>query len=370
MAYPVQKYQTYSQNYISRGIASNFYSRCTWLSLLGAMSLGNQKKDELEIGRPDSGEILSGANISPIERKNLGTINRYLARVQTFETSNTKWMGERDTLPTVANPTTASHGQANQAAMSFAWADVVTPILIWHEDMIRADDKASKEGVALARAQVIEEATEVAYQEHVNALNTGLWTGNPADQVADLWSAPLGLVQAFSASNVYGGVNRAVDTAVQAQVDATITSTNIRTILDNAQVTRGLRDKSNGIDLMLTTPALYLQFKAQITAASGTVMHSGLPAMAKMGVKKEVLMIDDVAIAYDLSVPANHVMCFNTKTWKVMFHPKRNLTVTPFVDLSKTGEGAKDADQAYIRTRLMQTCDDPSKNVVYTLIGT
>src|SRR2546423_1424319 len=103
MAFAVEGFATIAQNYISRGIASNFYPKLIFLTALGAATLGNNNKDVLEIGRA-SGEILAGKMISPAERLTLGTVNGYQPRIQGFETNNSKWMGARDTMPTVANP--------------------------------------------------------------------------------------------------------------------------------------------------------------------------------------------------------------------------------------------------------------------------
>src|SRR4051812_34698869 len=116
MAFAVEGFATVAQNYISKGIASNFYAKAPLLAILGALTLGNNNKQSLEIGRVGVGEIVSGAMVSPAEKKRLGTVNAYLPRIQAFKTNNTKSMGVRDTMPVVANASTASHGQAMQAA--------------------------------------------------------------------------------------------------------------------------------------------------------------------------------------------------------------------------------------------------------------
>src|SRR4051794_4848341 len=90
ITFPVSGFNTVAQNFISRGVASNFYSKSTFLAVLGALTLGkNKKKDMLSIGRPDGGEILTNGMVSEIQRKKLGTVNAYLPRVQGFSTSNT-----------------------------------------------------------------------------------------------------------------------------------------------------------------------------------------------------------------------------------------------------------------------------------------
>jgi hypothetical protein len=65
MAFAVERFQTVAQNFISRGVASNFYKKAQFFAILGALTLGNRKDDMLSIGRPNSGEILSGGMVTP-----------------------------------------------------------------------------------------------------------------------------------------------------------------------------------------------------------------------------------------------------------------------------------------------------------------
>jgi hypothetical protein len=376
ITFPVSGFNTVAQNFISRGVASNFYSKSTFLAVLGALTLGkNKKKDMLSIGRPDGGEILTNGMVSEIQRKKLGTVNAYLPRVQGFSTSNTaaRTGSGRVTLPDVANKTTASHGQANQFAAQFKWTHVDTPILIWHEDKIRAGQEGTKEGAAIAMGQVIDESTEIASQDQIDWLATKVWTGGGAiTQTNDLWDEPLGIVEATKTNNTYANVDRTVtgNSVWQSQVDSTFTAVDAKRLVDDANLTKGLRVKGQGADLILTTTALYQQFKQQVLAGGGVILQNGLPEMAKLGVKKEMLQIDNVLITYDPNCPANSAVVFDTSVWKFMVHPQFNFRVTPFVDNTTTGI-AKDAyDYAYIQTRFMLTCDNPFLNVRYSALGT
>jgi hypothetical protein len=139
-------------------------------------------------------------------KKRLGTVNAYLPRAQKFTTSNSQYRtgSGRVALPDVASKTTLSHGQATQGAAKFGWTHLDTPILVWHEDKIRAGNEGTKEGQGIAMGQLIDEATEVAIQDHIDKLANDIWTGNPSSQNADLWDAPLGLVQAVDTANTYG----------------------------------------------------------------------------------------------------------------------------------------------------------------------
>src|SRR5690349_13023107 len=101
---PISGFDSTCQKYIqSSPIASNFYKKSAYAAILGALTLGNNNKGSLDIGRPGVGEILSGANIPAIQRVQLGTINGYVPRIQGFKTQNTRELDVYDDLPGTAN---------------------------------------------------------------------------------------------------------------------------------------------------------------------------------------------------------------------------------------------------------------------------
>lgn len=371
MAFAVSGFASIAQDYISRGVASNFYNKLPFMAALGALTLGNNNKtDVLSIGRPNAGEILSARLISPAEKLKLGSVNAYHPRIQSFETSNSMWAAKYTNMPTVASPLTNAHSQATQNSATFRWAELITPILIWHEDKIRAGQEGTKEGQAITMAQIVEEATEIAYQEHVKELNDKIWNGSPTSQSSDPWDQPLGILAALSATNTYGLVSRTAEPTWQAKVVSTAMPVDIVRLLDDANLTQLARIRGAGVDACFTTPALYRQFKQQILSTNGgVILQNGIPGMAKLGVKQEVLQKDNVYIMYDPTCPAGEVHFHTMATWKLAFHPQRNMKVTKFVDLTETGEGAKDADQAFIRTRIMLSNDNPGLNVRYSSVA-
>jgi hypothetical protein len=312
--------------------------------------------------------------VSPVERKRLGTINFYLPRAQLFATANSAYRAGgtgRVALPDVASKTTLSHGQAMQGAAKFGWTHLDTPILVWHEDKIRAGNEGTKEGQSIAMGQLIDEATEVAIQDHLDKLATDVWTGNPSSQSADLWDAPLGLVQAVDTANTYGNVDRSTEALWRAQKDTTFTAVDITKIIDDANLTKSVRVKGRGVNCILTTTALYQQFKAQILSQGGVVLQNGpLQKFAKMGVTMEVLQKDNCYITYDPNCPASNVFALDTSVFKFMLHPQFNFKTTPFVDNTKTGIAKEAYDYAYLQSRFMLTCDNPFLQVRYTAIGT
>ena len=374
MAFALSGFSTIAQNFISKSIASNFYPRLQLLSAIGAFTLTRNKKTSLNIGRPGCGEILSGKMITKAEVERLPAINGYQPRIQGFETSNSKWMGKYDTNPIVGSSQTLAHSQVGQNSALFYRAELKTPILVWHRDKERCSREGTERGRGLAMAQLLEEATEVAYQEHVKELNAKMWTGNPTSQSADPWDQPLGIMEMLSATNTYGGVDRSVaaHASWRAIVDTTLTATDLDRIVDDANVTKSLKDLGSGVNLGITTKALYLQFKAQAQAAGSVVrvLPEGIPGMAAMGVKQECLLKDNTYVMYDSTCPANNFLGLNLETMKIMIFPGKNLTVSKWVDLSTATEGAKNADQAFINTEILVANDNPALNIKYTAIGT
>lgn len=376
MAFALEGFQTRVQNHISKQISSSFYQKSTFLAVLAAQTLNQTKRDTLSIGRPDGGEILSGGEVSSVERKSLGDVKAYVPRIQGFKTNNTAARSGtgRVALPTTASGSTNSHGQATQFGAEFHWTHIDTPIQIWHEDKYQAARAGTKEGQAIAMAQVLDEAERVARQDHLDWLAQNVWTGSPTTQSDHLWDAPAGIVDALSTTNTYGRTDRSTlssDSSWKSQLVSTATAADITKIIETANLDYGIATKGNGINLVLTTPALYKQFKNQILSSSGggVVMQNGLPDMAKMGVRKEILQKDNVLITYDPFCPASTVCCFDTTVWKFMLHPLFNFKVTEFVDNTKTGQGQDAYDYAYIQTRFMLTCDSPFFNIRFSSVA-
>jgi hypothetical protein len=379
MAFAVQGFAAIAQNFVSQNIASNFYPRCQFLSALGSFTLTRNKKTSLNIGRPEGGEWLSGRQITKADQQSIPLVvaNGYQTRIQQFETNNSKWMAARDTNPVVANATTNSHGQVGQAAALFYRARLKTPILIWHTDKARAGRSGTEKGQQLGMAQLINEATEVAYQEHVKELNSKIWNGSPTSQSLDPWDQPLGITAAFSASNTYGNVDRTTipsTSAWNALVDSTITAVDLNKIVNDANVTKGIADlNGRGIDFAITTKDLYLKFKNQLISQGAVgvrIVPDGLPGMAALGVKQETLCLDNVTVMYDTQCAANTVLGFDMSCWNMIIDPASNLSITPFRDLSEYAEGAKDADQAFLTTEFILACSNPGLQVKYSAIGT
>ena len=379
--YAVSGYAAIAQNRIDKKIASNFYPRLPFLSALQAFTLTRNKKTAGSIGRvgaekKDLGAILSGREIGPIEVMNIPRgINGIQPRIQRYETDNTKEMAAYDTTAVVANATTMAHSQVGQAAALFYRNRIQTPILVWHSDLERHMSGTSGDGRGLAESQCVQDATEVAYQEHVKKLNTLIWSGSPTSSSTDPWDQCHGINDVFSATNTYGNVDRSLagNAAWRAVVDSTAQACDIRKLLDDVKVTKNIRDlNATAPELCITTKANYLKMKSQILSQGvslGHVVKEGIPNAAQMGVHQEALNVDDTWIMYDTSCPANTVRFFAMETFNLMVFPGKNLTTSKFTDLKHNSEGAKEANQAFIETEFIFYNTNPALNVTFTAVS-
>lgn len=368
MAFAVENFQVTSQNYISPNIMSNFYGKLPFFAMLYATTVGHGNDVELDIGRPLP-EQLAGKYITPADKIDFQDFNGYVVPIQRFETNNTVVLGKYPTHPVVANPTTTAHSQVGQAGAKFFSTDIETPILIWDRDLDRALNKSTRAGQGLAAAKVIERATKVALQEHIKSINYRTWNGNPTSQTVDPMDDLIGLVQAVQSTNTYGAVDRAVETTWAAKYHTGATTANLSALLDYANLDDGLRVYGNGADVMFCSMTNYKNFKSQAKALGATVVQNtnDVLKMGKYGLKQEALQIDNCLVTYDPTCATNSVFALSMAPWTVAFRPGRMFTVSPYEKL--TGEGAKLAKQAFIRTEMILACENPGLQVQWTAVS-
>lgn len=386
---PVSGFASTCQKYIqSSSIATNFYSMAPWAAFLKALQIGNNDKDSLTLGRGGSTEVLSGAQLTPAQRMTIGTVNEYVPRIQGFKTQNTRELDVYDDLPGTQSQLTRAPSQADQYGAAFGWGELVTEIKIWHEDKARWVEDGTMDGAGLKAIDGLHHATEVAMQDHLDALIENLWNGNPASQTASLWKSSsgnpftnpgccLGLIQMASATNIYGRVDRSnADNAAlwAASVDSTLTTDNVQSIIDDFKYTKGIANYGKGPFMMLVPSNQFVKFKAQAKASHTIIeqMPEGLVKMAKMGVEIDTVRVDNVYIIRDPWLTTNGytttVILLDTSPLKTIFKGDKTFKVTKFLDQTEYGDNPSDLDRAWIRTRFMLTHDNPKRVARYTAI--
>jgi hypothetical protein len=374
MAFVRESFQAYAQEYIGSTIHSNLFPKIPLVYALTGLG-GNQTKSTNRIGRPGVQDVFAGKKLSKAQRETLTAgFNAYEPRIHFRTTSNNKNMGARDTMPTVANPTTTSQDQ-NVGTAKFCWTRKVEPILVWNEALARAMGGV---GIGLgsrqkAVASLLEQAADEALNVHLDNWATSFWTGTPTNQASDPWDDAAGIQQAIgSATNTYGNVDRGVgaNSAWVPQVVTAARSAVLSSLIDEANITEECGIVGNGIDLVLTGKSIFRTFKDECRNKGGQVFANGMPEMAEYGVgQPEVLKFDRTHVMLDKNCPDNAVACLNLSGWKLITHGDMNFKTTKFVDLKEFTEGAKDAHQAFIETKLILACEEPAVQCYFSNVS-
>lgn len=386
--YAVGGLTTLSQARLTSTIASQGYAKSALLYMLAGAN--KSAASPLEIGRPNEGAILSGADIGSAEKLSLRNMTSYDPRIQGFKTSNTVVSGARSNMPAVANPTTASQGQAVQYAAKFNWmAYMQTPLELWKIDTDMAlSSGGGDEGRGLAVGKLVEDATRVGTEEHLDQIASRMLYGTPTNQAVLPNDDLQGVILAGTANNTYGNVDRSAlsaDDPWQGVSISTAKPLDIYQLNLDANVTQKMGVFGGGINCWLCGGDYYKVFKQQVLARSkdaGIVGGgAGLPTMAKYGVEREVLRVDNAYLMHEpfldqcygtqagtntplYTAQPNTLIGLNLKLWKMIFHPSYNMKIGTWKDISDTAVSNPNALINFIQTMAILSCDRPRLGVI------
>lgn len=390
-SYAISGFATLSQKFLGKNVASQSYAKSALMYFLAGY---NPAGDLLSIGRPDESTIFAGVPLSAADLSTLVDKASYNPRIQGFKTNNTQVVGARSSNPAVANPTTASQGQALQNTAQFYWMMYMkTPIEVWQFDMDMAIQGKEGDGLGLAVGSVVEGASRIGMEEHVDQLAARLLYGSPSSQFVQPNDDLQGIITAGTANNLYGQVDRSGLDADDPWNAVTVSSAfprDIYKIVQDINIKQKFSVYGGGVNLILAGGDNYITFKNQILARQKdagivtTPAGMGLPTMAKMGVEREVLRADNVYVMHEpfldtcyanqagtttplYTAQPGYVVCLNTRLIKLLFHPKYKMKVSPFVDLSDKARSAPMTTQSFITTAAILACDRPRVGVgLYT----
>ena len=387
--YALGGFNTLAQKALTRTIASQGYARSAFgYFMCGA---GQPAADLLSIGRPNEGSVWAGVPLSLAQKTELANRLSYAPRIQGFKSSNTVVVPARGNMPIVNSPATLSTGQAVQNAANFNWTSyITTPIRIDQIDLDTAlsGDKTDA-AMGLAVGALIEDSTQVATNEHLDQLYSRFLYGSPTSQFVIPTDDIQGLQISAGTTNMYGCVDRSQLVAGDPWLGNTLATNvpnDIYAIVNDANYTQKLATFSSGNLLVLAGSANYIRYKNQIlnkTKDAGIVQSKdgmGLPSMAKMGVEREVLRADNAFVMYEpfldvcygtdtsgnalYTATPGDVYVINPKVWKIMFQPKYNMHLRPFVDISDKSLAAPKTTISFIESRVILSCDRPAVGVV------
>ncbi len=386
MGLPFNGLAALAQRAIDPYITSNFYARSTLLAVL----LGQTMMDSAGLGhisRPGAAKVLAGSKPGEAEQTKMRNMLSYSFGIQAFKTNNTVVQAAYSNMPTLANPTTASGSQVRSEA-NIPWTGCFsTPMEFQNTDLDMAieNGRGNDEMIGINTARVIEDGTEVFRQDHFEQMASQVWSGLPSNWNVPFLDALPGILNVCDNTKTYAQVtDRANLTTGSSMISHTIVAstgsgssgtvaaipTDIVTLIDDAELVQGVATTGSGtgVDLALTTPALYKRFKDQVSARGALVTVSNLPQMAKIGYNRPCLQYQNTYITYDTYCPASTVAMLSLASWRFITHPKYSFTVMPLVDIRGLARGAPNVTQGFINTWPILACRDPSKQVIYNTV--
>lgn len=378
MEYVREGFRAFAQDHTLPYICSNAFGRVPLLFFM-ALRSGQTSKSATTIGRPGMQPILSGAKLSKAEQAQLAGFST-MVDIHTGTTDNTKEMGAADTRPTVA---IASSQDTNYGKAEFRRSRLVTPIKIKHMALRLAMDAGDPNS---AVKNLVRNATNEALGVHTNALALRMWMGgvvNPTDSVDYTfnqnempWKRHLGILSAMNTDNVYGRVNRANISSTAAWRGKRVTTSfapDIFEIIDEMNIGQKCADAGigdGGISLGLCTAVQFRKYKRQARKEGHKYWAEGVPEMAELGFRREVIQIDNTYVTYDPLCPTGYFAGFNLGTWTFAASKEDNFRVTEFESMCDNGQsGGEEADQAFVITESSLICKAPYANCLMTNIA-
>jgi hypothetical protein len=233
---------------------------------------------------------------------------------------------------------------------------------------------------------LVRNATDEAMGVHATFQATRMWFGgsiNPTDSVdytfnQDVfpWTRYLGILSAMNTDNTYGRVPRSALPSGAAWKGKRITSPfacDIFELIDEMNIAQGCADSGigdGGITLLLCTKKQFRKYKRQARKEGMKYWPEGVPEMAELGFKREVILVDNTYVTYDPLCPAGYAAGFNLGTWAFAADKKDNFRVTEFKSMADNGQSAgEEADQAFVITEASLINWSPYANCLATAIS-
>jgi hypothetical protein len=367
--------RAYAKEQFLPGFVSQQYVRSPLLGFLAAQSGDKGGLREVSLGLLNGkGTIIGGKNMSKAKRENLSGSERVnIAGVQTGGNSaSVKNLTVRDTTATVSTPTSNSQDQKRKTGF-VKWTHKQNAVIVWNSQ------KRLSKGKYKA-ADVVSDAVGIACQDMFDNLIDELWKGSPSDQDAEAyWSEQSGVNDVCHTTNTLYGIDRTSVTYFDSN-RVTGGKTAALALIDDANITQGIQDTGDGVNLCLLPKALYLTVKAEALTKGGTLIHSNTPEAAQTGIRKESIMYGETLITYDPGLKdysavvtadpdmSDNVFMGDMGDWVFQTNDGANFELGEFVNLPDYSEGAIDAEQALIDLEYRFFTNKPWTSILYTAV--
>lgn len=278
--------------------------------------------------------------------------------------------GSGYTSPTATVQSGASSGERYQRPC-FKWWNRRETGIVYNNDIRRAQYQAGNNParMAAARGSLMSDAMDETLAGHLEILAQYSLMGVPTTQTDPMWDQPSGILHQIHDTTVWGGLDRslAANAWAKGKRVTTARTANIANEVDDANNKYGCVDKGGGIDLMFAPPDIYQQYKRQLRALNQKI-YTEMPKIGSYGFKGEVLQYDNTFIVREALLPAKTVVGLSLDSWMIAFARDKKFTFDGPFD-QKQNEGGKDAKIFYLDTELMQVCEAPWLNIVYTNVS-
>lgn len=370
-------------------LMSKIYTRAPLLALIAAMatpgSSGPFGPGNNPLRRAADG-LIGGSNVVADKARReqiLGNPLEVHVRVQTGGVGGHKFMGARDTGPTISSPTTNHHAAKTKTA-KFRHTKLHSPLLLWNTD---TEVNPPSGGMGqYGFTNVVREGSSIAFQDHVDALLPVLYDGLPSDQTAEVWDSPFGLSSVCGTDNSYGGIDRTAGTFWDGRkvTDATAASLDM---VDQAHIDLGVLDYGDGATVMLCHRAAYHQIKAEALAKGGSALvmvRPGSREALKLGLTREAFWYGSVLFVYDpwlknyygnTDTAENDLStsCMLLTLGDFVFQTMRGFNFrvpNSLTDLEAVAMGGNDAKYGLLKTHFRWWCEAPWNQVWWTTVTT
>jgi hypothetical protein len=217
------------------------------------------------------------------------------------------------------------------------------------------------------------------WERFVKRINQGFWTDTLtlAQQANTVWPGWMGIDHQLTTNNVFGSVDRSVETALNplllnasTQLPTTVVDLDITRKVNvgftdelSADIT-GLTGKSSngeGATTWITTAALWQELASQ---AEGRyqIFEDGMPDAAVAGFKFPIIKKDNSLITYDPYCPSGTMFGLNLSTWMIEIQRGYNFVWNGFTRKDKSEEGGEFYEWGNFELIGRLTCTDPWLN--------
>lgn len=292
----------------------------------------------------------------------------------TVSTVSVQSIGVGYTTPVIV--TYAGLSEAEQFARPiFHWSKVVSEGEIYKSDIAQAVKLAKSNG-SNENDKILDltgDSIVKGVGSQATVINHDMWNGSPSSESAFMWSKQYGLKAAIDDGTntaIYAGVERTTSDGTtgwwRSYLDTGSKNWNMDDFVNDANLEKGLSERSGGIDLVVVHPRTIKKWKKYDDSLLVNVnTDDKLREMAQYGFRTEVLKYGNTYAIGDPMCDLKTGYGLNSASFLIRFLKEAKFAPTELWDMEKQ-DGGKEAWRYLIKTQWMFACVAPNLNIKYT----